>query len=189
MSLSNRINRIEPSATMAVSAEAGRLRAAGVDIVDFSAGEPRFATPQHIKDAAIAALNANFTKYTAVPGIVELRDAIVQRHALDFGSDYKREEAMASTGGKHALFNAFQVLVEHGDEVLDRSKIEEEKAREYAMSKFTALVKRDGDKPVALDINQIVEEMAKKYDVAPDIVEDLINEIDAQREVVETGAA
>lgn len=116
--LSKRINRIEPSATMAVSAEAGRLRAAGVDIVDFSAGEPHFATPQHIKDAAIAAINANFTKYTAVPGTVELRDAIVKRHAEDFGSDYKREEAIAATGGKQALFNAFQVLVEHGDEVI-----------------------------------------------------------------------
>src|SRR5580765_5281570 len=116
--LTDRINRIEPSATMAVVAEADKLRTQGVDVVDFGAGEPHFATPQHIKDAAIAAIQGNFTKYTAVAGTAELRDAIVQRHAADFASGYKREEVIASTGGKHALFNALQVLVDHGDEVI-----------------------------------------------------------------------
>jgi len=116
--LSNRIQRIEVSATMAVVAEAERLRASGADLVDFGAGEPHFPTPQHIKEAAIAAINNNFSKYTAVGGTAELRDAIVKRHAADFGSDYKREECMASVGGKHALFNAIQVLVDHGDEVI-----------------------------------------------------------------------
>lgn len=116
--LTDRINRIEPSATMAVVAEADKLRQQGIDVVDFGAGEPHFATPQHIKDAAIAAIQANFTKYTAVGGTAELRDAIVHRHAVDFDSDYRREEAIASTGGKHALFNAIQVLVDHGDEVI-----------------------------------------------------------------------
>ena len=115
---SARINRIAPSATMAVVAEADRLRQQGNDIADFGAGEPHFATPQHIKDAAIAAINGNFTKYTAVPGTLELREAIARRHAEDFGSKYTRDEAIASTGGKHALFNAFQVLVDHGDEVI-----------------------------------------------------------------------
>jgi aspartate aminotransferase len=115
---SNRINRIEISATIAVVNEAEKLRGEGADLVDFGAGEPHFATPQHIKDAAIAAINANFTKYTAVAGTAELRDAIIQRHAADFGSDYKRDETIASTGGKNALFNAFQVLVDHGDEVI-----------------------------------------------------------------------
>jgi aspartate aminotransferase len=103
---------------MAVVAEAEKLRASGADLVDFGAGEPHFSTPQHIKEAAIAAINNNFTKYTAVAGTAELRDAIVRRHAADFGSDYKREECMASVGGKHALFNAIQVLVDHGDEVI-----------------------------------------------------------------------
>src|SRR5438128_4806999 len=116
--LTERINRIEPSATMAVVAEADRLRSQGIDVVDFGAGEPHFATPQHIKDAAIAAIQANFTKYTAVGGTPELRDSIVHRHAVDFDSDYRREESIASTGGKHALFNAIQVLVDHGDEVI-----------------------------------------------------------------------
>ena len=113
-----RINRILPSATMAAVAEGDKLRAQGVDLVYFAAGEPHFRTPQHIKDAAIAAIQANFTKYTAVPGIDELRDAIVARHAADFGSSYKRDEVVASVGGKHALFNVFQVLIEHGDEVI-----------------------------------------------------------------------
>src|SRR5271169_4815399 len=116
--LTNRIQRIEVSATMAVVAEAEKLRTTGADLVDFGAGEPHFATPQHIKEAAIAAINNNFSKYTAVGGTAELRDAIVKRHAADFGSDYRREEVIASIGGKHALFNAIQVLVDHGDEVI-----------------------------------------------------------------------
>src|SRR6266699_5885146 len=103
---------------MAVVAEADKLRQAGVDVVDLSVGEPHFSTPQHIKEAAIAAIQNNFTRYTAVGGTIELKDAIVQRHAQDFGSAYKREEAMASVGGKHVLFNAIQVLVDHGDEVI-----------------------------------------------------------------------
>jgi aspartate aminotransferase len=118
LKVAERINRIEPSATMAVVAEADKLRQSGVDIVDMSVGEPHFSTPQHIKDAAIAAINGNFTRYTAVGGTVELKDGILQRHGKDFGSRYKREETMASVGGKHVLFNAIQVLVDHGDEVI-----------------------------------------------------------------------
>src|SRR5690349_10282428 len=86
--LADRINRIEISATMAVVAEAAKLREQGADLADYGAGEPHFSTPQHIKDAAIAAINSNFTRYTAVSGITELRDAIVKRHAADFGSSY-----------------------------------------------------------------------------------------------------
>jgi aspartate aminotransferase len=115
---SDRVNRIEISATMAVVAEAAKLKAGGADLVEFGAGEPHFTTPQHIKDAAIAAIQQNCTKYTAVAGIPELRAAIARRHAADFGSNYKPEEAIVSTGGKLALFNAIQVLVDHGDEVI-----------------------------------------------------------------------
>ncbi len=114
----DRINRIEVSATMAVTAEAARLRAEGVDLVDFGAGEPHFATPKHIKDAAIAAIEGNFTRYTAVPGIPDVRRAIVERHAADFGTSYAPDEAVFTTGGKLAIFNAVQVLIEHGDEVI-----------------------------------------------------------------------
>lgn len=114
----DRIGRIEVSATMAVAAEAAKLRAQGVNLVDFGAGEPHFPTPRHIKDAAIAAIEANFTRYTVVPGIPDVRKAIVERHATDFGSDYSIDEAIFTTGEKHALFNAVQILVDHGDEVI-----------------------------------------------------------------------
>ena len=118
LKFAERIGRIEPSATMAAAAEADKLRQQGIKVVDLTAGEPHFTTPQHIKDAAIEAIQGNFTRYTAVGGTAELRDAIVQRHGADFGSGYKREEAIASVGGKHVLFNAIQVLVDHGDEVI-----------------------------------------------------------------------
>jgi aspartate aminotransferase len=114
----DRIGRIEVSATMAVAAEAAKLRAQGANLVDFGAGEPHFPTPRHIKDAAIAAIEANFTRYTVVPGIPDLRKAIVQRHACDFGSDYSTDEAIFTGGGKLALFNTLQILVDHGDEVI-----------------------------------------------------------------------
>ena len=113
-----RIGRIEVSATMAVAAEAAKLRAQGVNLVDFGAGEPHFPTPRHIKDAAIAAIDANFTRYTVVPGIPDVRKAIIERHATDFGSDYGLDESIFTTGGKLALFNTIQVLIEHGDEVI-----------------------------------------------------------------------
>ena len=116
--LAERIQRIEISATMAVVAEADKLAQQGIDVVYFGAGEPHFATPQHVKDAAIAAIQGNFSKYTAVGGTPELRDAIIQRHATDFGSGYRREECVANVGGKHAIFNAVSVLVDHGDEVI-----------------------------------------------------------------------
>jgi aspartate aminotransferase len=114
----DRIGRIEVSATMAVAAEAAKLRAQGINLVDFGAGEPHFNTPRHIKDAAIAAIEANFTRYTVVPGVPDVRKAIVERHACDFGSDYGIDEAIFTTGEKHALFNAVQILVDHGDEVI-----------------------------------------------------------------------
>ena len=116
--LSDRIQRIEVSATMAITAEAQRIKAQGIDLADFGAGEPHFATPRHIKDAAIAAIEQNFTRYTAVAGTPSVRQAIVHRHAEDFGSSYAPDECVFTTGGKLALFNAMEVLVDHGDEVV-----------------------------------------------------------------------
>ena len=116
--LTDRINRIEVSATMAITAEALKLKAQGIDLADFGAGEPHFATPKHIKDAGIAAIEHNFTRYTAVAGAPEVRKAIVDRHAADFGTNFTIEECVFTTGGKLALFNAIQVLVDHGDEVI-----------------------------------------------------------------------
>ncbi len=116
--LSDRINRIEVSATMAITANALKLKSEGVDLADFGAGEPHFNTPRHIKDAAIAAIEKDFSRYTAVAGIPAVRKAIAERHATDFGTNYSVEECVFTTGGKLALFNALQVLVDHGDEVI-----------------------------------------------------------------------
>ena len=116
--LAERISRIEPSATMAAVAEAEKLRRQGIEVVDCTAGEPHFATPEHVKEAAIAAIRGNFSRYTAVGGTLDLKDAITKRHSADFASTYKREEVCASVGGKHALFNTISVLVDHGDEVI-----------------------------------------------------------------------
>jgi aspartate aminotransferase len=115
---SDRIGRIEVSATMAITAAALKLKSEGVNLADFGAGEPHFSTPRHIKDAAIEAIEKNFTRYTNVAGIPEVRKAIVDRHACDFGSNYTPDECVFTTGGKLALFNAIQVLVDHGDEVI-----------------------------------------------------------------------
>jgi aspartate aminotransferase len=157
LKLTERINRIEPSATMAVVAEADKLRSQGVDVVDFGAGEPHFATPQHIKDAAIAAIQGNFTKYTAVGGTAELRDAIVHRHAVDFDSDYRREESMASVGGKHVLFNAINVLVDHGDEVILPVP--------YWVS-FKDIIRYAGGKPVLVETGE-----SRDFALTPEMVE------------------
>jgi len=116
--LTDRINRIELSATMAITAESLKMKAAGIDMADFGAGEPHFNTPQHIKDAAIKAIENNFTRYTAVAGVPQVRQAIVDRHKADFASNYAVEECVFTAGGKLALFNAIQVLVDHGDEVI-----------------------------------------------------------------------
>ena len=116
--LTDRINRIEVSATMAITAEALRLKATGIDLADFGAGEPHFETPRHIKDAAIDAINGGFTRYTAVAGTPDVRKAVCARHREDFGTDYAPEECVFTTGGKLALFNALQVLCDHGDEVI-----------------------------------------------------------------------
>ncbi len=103
---------------MAITAEALRLKSTGVDLADFGAGEPHFATPDHIKRAGIEAIEKNYTRYTAVAGIPEIRRAIVDRHAADFGTSYAPEECVFTTGGKLALFNAIEVLIDHGDEVI-----------------------------------------------------------------------
>jgi aspartate aminotransferase len=116
--IAERISTISVSSTLKVSADADRLRREGVDVVDFGAGEPDFPTPDHIKRAAIAAINANFTKYTNAGGTPELREAIVARHRVDFGTNYSAAECMATVGGKHAIFNLIQALVNPGDEVI-----------------------------------------------------------------------
>ena len=118
LEIAERISTISVSSTMKVAADADKLRREGVDVVDFGAGEPDFPTPDNIKNAAIAALGANFTKYTPAGGTQELRQAICERHKLDFGTSYSVPECMVTVGGKHAIFNLTQALINPGDEVV-----------------------------------------------------------------------
>jgi aspartate aminotransferase len=103
---------------MAVSAEADRLRRQGADVVDFGAGEPDFPTPDNIKRAAYQAIEQNFTKYTNTGGIEELKQSVCARHKTDYGTDYSTKECVVTVGGKHAIFNLMQALIDPGDEVI-----------------------------------------------------------------------
>ena len=116
--IADRISAISVSSTMKVMADADKLRREGVDVVDFSAGEPDFITPDNICNAAIAAIHAGYTKYTPAGGTAEIKQAIVERHKIEFGTDYKPSECIATVGGKHVLFNYTQALVNPGDEVI-----------------------------------------------------------------------
>lgn len=118
MQLSQRVSRISESATMAVTAKAGQLKAEGVNVIAFAAGEPDFPTPDNIKNAAKAALDGDFTRYTPAGGIPQLRKTIVDWHARDLGTAYEPSECIACVGGKHAIFNTMAALLEPGDEVV-----------------------------------------------------------------------
>jgi aspartate aminotransferase len=118
MELSQRLRLVKPSATLAVTEAANALRRQGVEVIDLGAGEPDFDTPEHIKEAARHALAAGKTKYTPVGGTDELKEAIVIKLKRDNGVEFAKTEVMANCGGKHALFVAFQALLNPGDEVL-----------------------------------------------------------------------
>jgi len=116
--LSRRVQAIKPSPTLAVTARAAALKATGRDIIGLGAGEPDFDTPQHIKDAAIAAINAGFTKYTAVDGTPSLKAAIIAKFKRDNGLDYTPKQILVSCGGKQSFFNLVQAVINAGDEVI-----------------------------------------------------------------------
>jgi aspartate aminotransferase len=116
--LAARAGRIAASPTMKVAAEAIRLKAQGIDVIDFGAGEPDFPTPRHIGDAAKAAIDANFTKYTTNSGTEELKQAVVARYREDYGVEFSTGEVIITAGGKQALYNAAMVLFGPGDEVI-----------------------------------------------------------------------
>jgi aspartate aminotransferase len=118
MQFSDRISRISVSSTAAVMIKADKLKAEGINVVDFGAGEPDFPTPDNIRCAAIKALEKSFTKYTPTGGTRDLRKAVVERHAADFGSNYAVEECLVTVGGKHAIFEAVAASINHGDEVI-----------------------------------------------------------------------
>src|SRR5690349_695680 len=116
--IAERISSISVSSTMKVAADAEKLRSQGVDVVDFGAGEPDFPTPDNIKQAAVRAIDQNFTKYTPAAGTLELKKAVCERHAKDFGTAYKPSECVISVGGKHVIFNLMQAMIDPGDEVV-----------------------------------------------------------------------
>ncbi len=118
MKLSERTKLIKPSVTLVIAAKAQKLRAEGVDLVNFSAGEPDFDTPENIKEAAVEALRKGMTKYTDVRGIEPLRSAIVEKYRNEYGLAYNKDEVLVSCGGKHALYNIFQALLNERDEVI-----------------------------------------------------------------------
>ncbi len=118
IALSDRVNRIKPSPTLAVTARAAELRAQGRDVIGLGAGEPDFDTPEHIKAAAKAAMDAGQTKYTAVGGTVALKQAVIGKFSRDNGLDYSPEQILVSCGGKQSFFNMAQALLNSGDEVI-----------------------------------------------------------------------
>ena len=118
ISLSQRSQNVTPSSTLAITAKINALIADGVDVVKFGAGEPDFDTPDYIKQAAIAALDAGFTKYTPVPGTPELREAITEKFKRDNGLSYETSQVIVSCGAKHTIYNILQAICDPGDEVI-----------------------------------------------------------------------
>ncbi|AMK79155.1 MULTISPECIES: pyridoxal phosphate-dependent aminotransferase [Methylomonas] len=118
ITLSNRVKAVKPSPTLAITARAAAMRAAGKDIIGLGAGEPDFDTPEHIKAAAIKAINSGFTKYTAVDGTAGLKKAIIAKFKRDNGLDYQANQILVSCGGKQSFFNLAQALLNPGDEVI-----------------------------------------------------------------------
>jgi aspartate aminotransferase len=116
--LSARVGRIKPSATLVVTARAAELRRAGKDVIGLGAGEPDFDTPEHIKEAAIKAIRDGHTKYTAVDGIVELREAVCDKFRRENGLTYTPDQILVSSGGKQSLYNLFEALLNDDDEVI-----------------------------------------------------------------------
>lgn len=116
--LAERVHQVKPSSTLAVAAKAARMRAEGMDVISLGTGEPDFDTPQHIKNAAIAAIEAGFTKYTAVDGISELKQAVINKFKRDNFLDYGLEQILISAGGKQSIYNLCQALLNKGDEVI-----------------------------------------------------------------------
>ena len=157
--LSDRVRRIKPSPTLAVTARAAQLRAEGRDIIGFGAGEPDFDTPDHIKEAAIQAIRDGFTKYTAVAGTTELRQAVVDKFRRDNGLEYKADQVLVSVGGKQSFYNLAQALLNSGDEVIIPAP--------YWVSYPDMVLLADG-KPVIVpcDISQGFKMTAEQLDAA-----------------------
>lgn len=145
MSISKRVSSLSPSITLAITAQAKKMKAEGVDILEFGAGEPDFDTPAHIKEAAKKAIDSGFTKYTPASGMQELKEAVSKKFKNDNNLSYSPEEILVSCGAKHSLFNAILTLCNQGDEVLLPSP--------YWVS-YPEMIKIAGAKPVILGTTQ-----------------------------------
>ena len=146
--ISNRASSLTPSVTLAISAEAKRLKAEGKDVVGFGAGEPDFDTPDHIKDAAKKALDEGFTKYTAASGIPELKQAIADKFQRDNGLSYDPAQITVACGGKHSCYNLFMATCQEGDEVIIPAP--------YWLS-YPEMVTLAGAKPVIIETSDATE--------------------------------
>ena len=116
--LSDRLNRLSPSATLAMSQKSSEMKAAGIDVINMSVGEPDFNTPDHIKEAAKKAIDNNYSRYSPVPGYPELRKAIVKKLKEENGLDYTMNEILVSNGAKQSVCNTIMALVNDGEEVI-----------------------------------------------------------------------
>ena len=160
MNLSKRAQMIKPSPTLAITVKAKAMRAQGIDVISFGAGEPDFDTPQHIKDAAIAALQEGFTKYTPAGGIDELKEAICAKLQRDNGVQYQKEHILVSCGGKHSFYNMAQAFIDEGDEVIIPAP--------YWVS-YPPMVELAGGKPVIVSTSE-----EEGFKLAPDALEKAI---------------
>ena len=152
--ISRRAASLTPSLTLAIDSKAKQMKAEGIDVIGFGAGEPDFDTPQHIKDAAIKALNEGFTKYTPAAGIPELRQAIADKHKRENGLSYKPSQIVVSCGGKHSCYNVVLAVCEDGDEVIIPAP--------YWLS-YPEMVKLAGGKPVIVSTSDKTE-----FKITPD---------------------
>jgi len=156
IALASRVTQIAPSPTLAVNAKAKALKASGADILNFSVGEPDFDTPLHVCEAGKKAIDDGHTRYTAVPGIPELREAVVNRFRHDHGWSYSPEQIQVSCGGKHGLYNIFQAVINPGDEVLIPAP--------YWVS-YPPMVQLAGGVPVVVPLEE-----RDDFDLDPDIL-------------------
>ena len=161
--LAARTTRISSSPTMKVTATVDRLRREGVDVIDFGAGEPDFGTPASINAAAHDAINRDFTKYTPVAGIVELRRAICDRYRADYGVEYKESEVITSAGGKQALFNTALALFNPGDEVITHAPYWPTLSEQVKLAEATpVLVRTSADDGFAIRAQLILDRVTTR---------------------------
>ena len=158
--LADRIQLVKPSPTLAVAAKAAQMQAKGLDVIGLGTGEPDFDTPQHIKNAAIAAIEKGYTKYTAVDGIPELKQAIINKFKQDNGLDYQANQILVSVGGKQSCYNLCQAYLNDGDEVVIPAP--------YWVS-YPDMVLLAGGKPVMISTTP-----AQRYKITPEQLEQAI---------------